>query len=48
MIQVSEESHQKLKYYCIQNDKKMGKVIEKLIESYASLKDEPKQVLRVK
>ena len=47
MIQISEESHTKLKHYCIENDKKMGKVIEKLIESHASLKNKPKQVLRV-
>lgn len=48
MIQITEESHKKLKHFCIVNDKKMGKVIEKLIETHASIKDEPKQVLRVK
>ena len=45
MIQVSEESHSKLKEYCDTNDKKMSKVIERLIDSHASLKKLPSNIL---
>ena len=47
MIQVSEETHRKLKYYCVQNDKKMTKVIERLVDNYANLEKLPKNVLKV-
>jgi hypothetical protein len=48
MIQVSEESHSKLKEYCESNDKKMSKVIERLIDSHASIKKLPMNVLSSK
>ena len=43
MIQISEESHSKLKEYCNTYDKKMNKVVERLIENHASLKKLPTQ-----
>ena len=45
MIQVSEESNSKLKEYCESNDKKMSKVIERLIDSHASIKKLPANIL---
>lgn len=45
MIQISEESHSKLKEYCVSNDKKMSKVIERLIDSHASIKKLPSNIL---
>jgi hypothetical protein len=43
MIQISQESHSKLKEYCNTYDKKMNKVVERLIENHASLKKLPTQ-----
>ena len=43
MIQISKESHSKLKEYCNTYDKKMNKVVERLIENHASLKKLPSQ-----
>lgn len=43
MLQISEDSHRKLKEYCDTYDKKMGRVIERLIEDYASIKKLPTQ-----
>ena len=48
MIQVSEESHSKLKEYCENNDKKMSKVVERLIDSHASIKKLPTNILKSK
>jgi hypothetical protein len=48
MIQVSEESHSKLKEYCDNNDKKMSKVVERLIDSHASIKKLPTNILKSK
>ena len=45
MLQISEESHSKLKEYCNTYDKKMSKVIERLIENHASLKKLPSNIL---
>lgn len=45
MIQVSEESHSKLKEYCDTNDKKMSKVVERLIDSHASIIKLPANIL---
>lgn len=47
MIQISESSHQKLKEFCKTHDKKMGKVIERLIENHASIKKLPSKVLPI-
>lgn len=38
MIQISEQHHLKLKEFCTENDKKMSKVIERLIDQYASVR----------
>lgn len=47
MIQISEEAHSKLKEYCIENDKTMGKVIERYIESITKKKTAHENILRV-
>ena len=47
MIQISESSRQKLKEFCKTHDKKMGKVIERLIENHASIKKLPSKVLPI-
>lgn len=38
MIQISEQHHLMIKEYCEINDKKISKVIERLIEAHASIK----------
>jgi len=49
MIQISKEHHAKLKSYCETNDKKLSKVVERLIdESTSKLRMDTKNVLRVK
>ena len=48
MIQISEETHLMLKEWCVKNDKKMSKVIERWIEEKTKpIQTNEKNILRV-
>jgi|TARA_B110000977_G_scaffold184585_1_gene248507 hypothetical protein len=48
MIQISKEHHAKLKSYCKINDKKLSKVVERLIDTHTlKLIVDTKNILKV-